>query len=180
MPEENTARAFIDQARTYLTEDYLPKIERCLGTLSDEQIWWRSNERSNSIGNLLLHLSGNARQWLVSGLGKSEDKRVRQTEFDQREIIPRRELLQLLKATLADVDRVLGDFDETRLLEKHLIQDCQVTALEAIFHVTEHFSMHTGQIIMLTKMMTEDELDFYDFSSGAPVQAWKAGADSSS
>ena len=170
--EENTSRAFIDQARSYLKTDYLPKIERCLEKLTDDQIWWRSNPQSNSIGNLLLHLSGNARQWIACGLGDAADRRVRQTEFDQKEIIPRQELLANIRTTLDEVDGVLARFDETKLLERYRIQGCDVTALEAIFHVTEHFSMHTGQIIMLTKMMIEDDLEFYDFSTGAPVHAW--------
>ena len=172
-PTENFPRAFIDQARSYLQTDYLPKIEQCLGKLTDEQIWWRANAPSNSIGNLLLHLCGNARQWIVSGLADGADHRVRQTEFDQRDVIPRTELLELLKGTLNDVDGVLAAFDETKLLDHYTIQDCHVTALEAIFHVTEHFSMHTGQIIMLTKMLTEEDLAFYDFSTGAPVHAWR-------
>jgi uncharacterized damage-inducible protein DinB len=170
---ESPSRAFIEQARTYLKDDYLPKIEQCLERLSDEQIWWRANAQSNSIGNLLLHLSGNVRQWIVSGIGGGSDNRVRQQEFDQREIVPRSELLALLKQCLVDVDGVLAVFDETKLLDKYTIQGCQVTALEAIFHVTEHFSMHTGQIIMLTKMFSAEDLEFYDFSTGAPVQAWK-------
>jgi len=174
---ENASRAFIEQARTYLKDDYLPKIEQCLERLTDEQIWWRANAQSNSIGNLLLHLSGNARQWIVSGIGAGPDKRVRQQEFDQRDIIPRSELLTLLKQTLVDVDAVLAVFDETKLLTNYTIQECPVTALEAIFHVTEHFSMHTGQIIMLTKMLSAEDLEFYDFSTGAPVRAWKEEQD---
>jgi len=170
---ENASRAFIEQARTYLKDDYFPKIEQCLERLTDEQIWWRANAHSNSIGNLLLHLSGNVRQWLVSGIGAGPDNRVRQQEFDQRDIIPRSDLLVLLKQTLIDVDGVLAVFDETKLLHRYTIQECQVTALEAIFHVTEHFSMHTGQIIMLTKMLSAEDLEFYDFSTGAPVPAWK-------
>ena len=63
------AQAFITEARSHLLADYLPKIERCLERLSDEQVWWHANEHSNSVGNLLLHLEGNARQWIVSGVG---------------------------------------------------------------------------------------------------------------
>jgi uncharacterized damage-inducible protein DinB len=170
---ESPSRAFIEQARAYLKEDYLPKIEQCLERLSDEQVWWRANDQSNSIGNLLLHLCGNVRQWIVSGIGAGPDHRVRQQEFDQREIIPGSELLTLLKQTLVDVDGVLAVFDESKLLNNYTIQEYEVTALEAIFHVTEHFSMHTGQIIMLTKMLSAEDLEFYDFSTGAPVQVWK-------
>src|SRR5688500_417184 len=93
------AREFIDQARTFLSDDYLPKLERCLEQLTDEQIWWRANEKSNSIGNLLLHLSGNARQWIVSGLGGAADARVRSQEFAERRLIPRPELLTILRQT---------------------------------------------------------------------------------
>ena len=166
------AATFIDQARKFFSDEYLPKLERCLERLTDEQIWWRANENSNSIGNLLLHLSGNARQWIVCGLGGANDARVRQEEFSERRVIPREELLLTVRQTLADVDTVLSEFDRGQLLESYPIQGSTVTALEAIFHVTEHFSMHTGQIILLTKLLTESDLGFYDFSTGAPVHAW--------
>src|SRR5687767_15846864 len=82
-------QAFISEARSLLLTDYLPKLERCAAALSDQQIWWRANLQSNSIGNLLLHLSGNVRQWIVVGLGGSPDQRDRDAEFAQRDIIPR-------------------------------------------------------------------------------------------
>ena len=173
-PTATVSQAFVDQARQFLIEQYFPKIERCLEQLNDEQIWWRGSEQSNSIGNLLLHLSGNARQWIVSGLGGALDNRERQTEFDERDLIPRAKLLAKLKQTLIDVDAVLASFDQEKLLNQYLIQGNTVTALEAIFHVTEHFSMHTGQIILLTKMMTQKDLGFYDFSSGAPMHTWQS------
>jgi uncharacterized damage-inducible protein DinB len=166
------SRAFIQCAREFLKNDYLPKIERCLEQLTDEQVWWRANPESNSIGNLLLHLCGNARQWIVSGLGGETDRRVRQREFDERTMISRSELLSRLRETLAEVDSVLANFDCERILDQHRIQESAVTALEAIFHVIEHFSMHTGQIIVLTKMLTKEELNFYDFSTGGPLQTW--------
>ena len=169
---KDARRCFVELARSFLCTDYLPKLERCLEQLNDEQIWWRPNEESNSIGNLLLHLCGNARQWIVSGLGGAADARVRQQEFDQRDIIGRGDLMLRLRATLGDVDSVLRDFDSDRLLEVHSIQGKDVTALEAIFHVTEHFSMHTGQIILLTKLLTARDLHFYDFEGDAPLQRW--------
>src|SRR5882672_8140753 len=95
-----TSRPFISEARRLLVEEYLPKIERCVEKLTDEQVWWRPNPESNSIGNLLLHLSGNARQWIVCGLGGEADERRRQSEFDAREGIHRAELLGKLKKTV--------------------------------------------------------------------------------
>src|SRR3982074_762610 len=101
MPNNSSAteisNAFVAQARAFLSTDYLPKIERCLEQLTDEEVWWRANQESNSIGNLLLHLSGNARQWIVCGLGGASDQRERQKEFDERALIPRSELSAKVK-----------------------------------------------------------------------------------
>src|SRR3712207_3560133 len=149
MSEDNlVARRFLDTAVDFLEGDYLPKIERCLEQLNDEQIWWRANEESNSIGNLILHLCGNARQWIVCAVGSEPDKRNRDAEFEQRSVIPRDELRALLRTTLSDVQTTLQSLDPSTLLEKRKIQGNDVDILEAVFHVTEHFSMHTGQIIM--------------------------------
>ena len=163
-----TGREFIARSRHHLVEDFLPKIERCVTLLSDEQIWWRPNAESNSIGNLLLHLSGNARQWIVCGLGGDTDARDRDSEFAQRETIPRAELLSGLRQTIREVDGTLAKFDMDSLVEKKMIQGLEVTALEAILHVVEHFSMHTGQIILLTKVLTSSDLRFYEFEGDAP------------
>lgn len=165
-------QAFITRCRHHFGEDFLPKIERCLELLSDDQIWWRANPQSNSIGNLLLHLSGNVRQWIVSGIGGMIDARDRDAEFAERAIIPRDELLARLKQTLSEADNALANFDSDRLLERMQIQGCDVTALEAILHVVEHFSMHTGQIILMSKVFAEVDLGFYDFSGPMPVPKW--------
>src|ERR1041384_2560843 len=100
---EAVSKAFIARASQFLVGDYLPKIERCLEKLTDEQIWWRANEESNSIGNLILHLCGNARQWIICGVGSRPDHRNRDSEFAQRESIPRAELLTLLRSTLSEI-----------------------------------------------------------------------------
>lgn len=172
--EHAVSRAFIDYAADFLLNDYLPKIERCLEKLTGEQIWWRANEESNSIGNLILHLCGNARQWIISGVASQPDTRIRDAEFEQRELIGRDELLTLLRSTLGEIDKVLRALDPATILDRRHIQGHDVDVLKAIFHVTEHFSMHTGQIIMLTKMITARNLRFYDFVDGPPVENWHA------
>ena len=176
MPEDEqshaVASAFIVKARSLLMTDYLPKIERCMEQLQDEDIWWRRGEESNSIGNLMLHLCGNVRQWIVSGVGGAADTRTRQSEFDERALIPRSELMAKLRQTLHEVDAVLTSLPPSTLLERRTIQGAEQTLIDAIFHVVEHFSMHTGQIILLTKMLTESDLRFYDFSEGRPRADW--------
>jgi uncharacterized damage-inducible protein DinB len=175
-----TGQEFIARSRYHLVDDFLPKIERCLERLDDDQIWWRPNEQSNSIGNLVLHLCGNARQWIVCGVGGAADSRNRDAEFAQREVVPRTELHSLLKQTLNEVDAALREYDADRLLERRTIQGSDVTALEAILHVVEHFAMHTGQILMLTKMLTNSDLAFYKFAGRDAIAQWKTGAAESS
>ena len=169
---EEVARAFLAGARRHLLGEYLPKIERCLERLTDEQVWWRANDQSNSVGNLLLHLEGNARQWVVSGLGGAPDRRDRDREFAERGRLPRARLLSALRATLEEADDVLARLDPSALLEGRDIQGLEVTVLGAVFHVVEHFSMHTGQIILLTKQLTGADLAFYDFTGGVPRPRW--------
>lgn len=171
-PADDVSLAFIQNARDFITQEYLPKIERCVERLTDEQVWWRPNPESNSIGNLLLHISGNARQWIVCGLGGLPDQRERQTEFDERKLLPRTQLLHTLRTTIIEVDQTLANFDPTKLQVDYSIQGTTSTALAAIFHVTEHISMHTGQIILLTKLLANVDLIFYDFSTGKPAHTW--------
>jgi len=133
MPDDNRiSRAFLDCAVNFLLGDYLPKIERCLERLTDEQIWWRPNEESNSIGNLILHLCGNARQWIVSGVGSQPSDRDRDAEFERRELIPRSELLNLLHSTLGDVEQTLRSLDPSIVPERRTIQGHDVDILEEI------------------------------------------------
>ena len=146
------AKHFIAQSRGFLSADYLPKIERCLEVLSDEDVWWRANEGSNSIGNLLLHLEGSTRAWITGVAGGFNTTRDRPHEFDEREHIPRAELMSRLRRTLTEADGVLARLDVDVLLERRQARDEEVTVLLAVYHAVEHFSMHTGQIIMLAKM----------------------------
>src|SRR5829696_5279997 len=167
-----TGRAFLEEARRHLSEDYLPKIERCLERLTDEQVWWRAGEHSNSVGNLLLHLEGNLRQWVVCGAGGGRDLRERDREFAERRRLPREELLQSLRAAVAEADAALARLDPRALLETRRVQGLDVTLLAAVFHAVEHFSTHTGQVVLLTKMLADEDLAFYDFSEGVPRANW--------
>ena len=167
-----TGGAFLAEARRRLREDYLPKIERCLERLTDEQVWWRAGEHSNSVGNLLLHLEGNLRQWVVCGAGGAADLRERDREFAERRHVPREELLASLRAAVAEADGALARLDSSALLESRRVQGLDVTLVAAVFHAVEHFSMHTGQVILLTKMLADEDLAFYDFPAGVPRANW--------
>jgi uncharacterized damage-inducible protein DinB len=150
----------IAQAEHVLKEVYLPRILLCLKKLSRDQIWWRPNEASNSVGNLVLHLEGNVRQWIISGLSGAPDNRQRDLEFSERRPLQRQELAKHLQETVDEACRVLHKLTADDLARVHTTQKYQVTGLEAAFHVAEHFSHHVGQIILLTKMLTGSDMKF--------------------
>ena len=172
--EPNLHAAFIEFSRQRLLDQYWPRLRSCVELLSDDQVWWRPNEASNSIGNLMLHLNGNVRQWIISGPGGEKDVRTRQCEFEARTGADVSELLRELRTTVEGADRVLANVDPSALLERRGIQSYDVTVMQAIYAVVEHFSMHTGQIILLAKTFKGD-LGFYDLSDGELRPTWKGG-----
>src|SRR5882672_7292108 len=103
------SKQFISDSRAFLTQDYMPKIERCLAQLTEEQVWSRSNDASNSIGNLLLHLAGSSRYWAVEVIGGKPIGRVRQSEFDRREPVSCEQLMADLRAAVSEVDLKLAE-----------------------------------------------------------------------
>lgn len=162
MTSSDTAQRFLSQARHHLNDDYLPKIRRCFEVLSGEDIWWRAHENTNSIGNLVLHMCGNVRQWIVSGLGGEEDRRLRPVEFSQRLPLPKDQLRESLETTVSEATRVLDSLSEVDLATTRRIQVYDVTGLQAVLHVVEHFAYHTGQIIYITRLRKNIDLKFYD------------------
>ena len=158
----NFPRLFLDFSRRKLIHEFWPRTCHCLETLTEDQIWWRPHEGSNSIGNILLHLNGNVRQWILVPLGGISDERNRPAEFAERQPIPVRELRDTLDATLRQVENILGGIEPVALLKIYDIQNQKgVTGLEAVYHVVEHFAMHHGQILYITKLLTEQDLGFY-------------------
>ncbi len=155
------SRLFLQKSRTLLASEYRVKIERSVEPLSGAGVWWRPNEASNSIGNLILHLNGNVGMWILNGIGRLAFERNRQLEFDERRQVPAAELLAQLSATLQRADEVLRGLDDNELVSRRQIQDYDVTVLEAIYHVVEHFGMHTGQIILLSKAQVNQDLSLW-------------------
>jgi len=128
--------------------------------LPEKEIWWRPNAASNSVGNLVLHLSGNIAQWVISGLGGVPDTRERDLEFSERGPIPRRKLAARIRKVVREACIVLDHLPEESLLQKQEIQGFHVTGMHAVSHVVEHFAYHTGQIIFVTKLKRGKDLRF--------------------
>ena len=134
------------------------RIETCVGKLTAEQIWRRAADNDNAAGNLVLHLAGNVRQWILCGVGGQEDRRDRDSEFAARS---GDDVLSRLRPVVSEAVALIAGLPPGHLSEKKTIQKhYDVTVLEAIYHVVEHFAEHTGQIIFATKMAVGD-LGFY-------------------
>lgn len=163
MSETNAelARAFLNFSRTKLLEQYWPRLRAAVEPLSEEQVWWRANLASNSIGNLILHLNGNVGQWLVASFNNLEDARNRPAEFAARNGMSAVALLAALDATMRQAAEVLARLTETELLAPFEIQGYHVTGLDAVYQVVEHFGLHYGQIAYISKALRGEDLGFY-------------------
>jgi uncharacterized damage-inducible protein DinB len=155
------ATLFLEFSRHKLFSEFWPRMKTCVGPLTTEQIWWRPNEASNSIGNLLLHLNGNVRQWLVVSFNRDEDKRNRPAEFAAQEGGAAAELLDRLGVTLDEAAQVLDRLTVDELLAPYEIQGYHGRGLDAVYHVVEHFGIHYGQIVYITKLLSAKDLGFY-------------------
>jgi uncharacterized damage-inducible protein DinB len=165
--EAKLAELCVRQWRSRFEERYLPRIVGCLEQLSDEEIWWRPNEASNSIGNLVLHVCGNMRQWIISGLGGAADLRERDTEFAERGPVARKALLEKFQQTVTEAGVVMARLKPAALTRPYRIQGYDVTGYEAAAHVIEHVAYHAGQIIYITKLKRAKDLGFTQLPSAA-------------
>ncbi len=155
------AQTFLEFSRKKLHEQYWPRLRGCVESLTDEQIWWRPNSACNSAGNLLLHLNGNVTQWIVASFNRLDDKRERPTEFNEREQLAGKVLLDRLGTTLDEVATVLARLTPNDLAATYHIQGYTVKGLDAIYQVVEHFGLHYGQILYITKTLRGEDLGFF-------------------
>jgi len=142
-------------------EQLLPRIRECVGRLDQKQIWMRHGDHENAVGNLLLHIAGNMRQWIISAIGGQPDTRTRDAEFAARGEIDAAELMGRLESTVAESIEVLKAMKPERLMETIQPQKYRVTILEGIYTAVEHFGEHTGLIIFATKLLTGEDMGFY-------------------
>lgn len=169
------AREFVATARRLLTVEYRTKLAHALDVLPADALWRRPAEGSNAVGNLLLHLAGNVRQWLVAGIGGVAFDRDRSGEFAAEGGRDAPALLAHLDAALRDADAVLATLGPGDLVRPVRIQSRDTTVLAAVFHVTEHFGMHTGQVLLLTKAAAPGRLRLYeDEPTGQARPLWQA------
>ena|SRR5947209_10841193 len=158
--DSEIAKIFLDYSSKTLRQ-MCGHIEGCLARLSDDQIWSRGAPHENSIGNLILHLCGNVRQWIGSGVGGESDIRDRDSEFSRRGGLSGPDLLRHLNQTVSHAIEIISRTNEEQLVRETNPQGYRVSGLEAIYHVVGHFEQHTGQIIFATKIYAGEDLGLY-------------------
>ena len=152
---------FLDFSRSKLLGEYWPRLRGCVESLTRDQVWWRPNQASNSVGNLILHLNGNVQQWLIASFDRLDDARNRPAEFAARELLAPPALLEMLGATMQRAANVLSRLSDADLRATFHIQGYTVSGLHAVYQVVEHFGMHYGQIVYITKQIRGEDLGFY-------------------
>ncbi len=142
-------------------DESYPRIFKCLSLLDEEQLWRKFNSNIPAVGSLILHLCGNARQWILSGLGNQPDNRQRDLEFEVHTNIKKTDLIFLLENLRVNLQQCLKDLPEDKLGKTYTVQGFTETGFSFLIHVIEHFSYHTGQITTLTKLQTNTDTGYY-------------------
>lgn len=171
----SVSEIFLSRSRYWLVKEYPIKIDRCVDVLPESAVWSRPNPTSNSVGNLLVHLAGNVTEWILGGVGGQTISRNRAEEFARREGQDARKLLERLQGIVAKADSVLARLSAADLERPLVIQARETTVLGAVYHVVEHFAMHTGQIILLTKIYAPDKIHFYEDAGTLAKPLWHQG-----
>jgi len=159
--QHQISELLIKEAKYRLLEESIPRLKKCLNMLSEVEIWYRPNTNTVSIGNLVLHLCGNVRQWLISGLGGAEDHRERQMEFNEKGPLPTIELMEMIDQLAADIEVVLEGLSSADLIGERSIQGYPSTGVSILVHVVEHFSYHVGQVTILVKSRKNMDMGYY-------------------
>jgi uncharacterized damage-inducible protein DinB len=146
----------------YRMQENTDRIKICLDKLSEEEVWQKSNKSCNSIGNLLLHLCGNIEQYAISSLSNTEDNRDRDKEFSIKTGYNKEQLYNKLVQILEKAQAIIKNISGENLIEIREVQGFTFSGIGIIIHVVEHYSYHTGQISLWTKILKNKSLGFYD------------------
>ncbi|MEM9887699.1 MAG: DinB family protein [Bacteroidota bacterium] len=159
--QEQFTELFLCEINRRIFDENFPRMKKCLAQLTEEEIWYRPNKNSNSMGNITLHLCGNLRQWLVAGLGEQKDVRERQKEFDERGPIPTAQLLQEVDIVAVDITEILNKVKSQDLIRDYSVQGFSENGIGILVHVVEHFSYHVGQMTYFVKALKNMDMGYY-------------------
>ncbi len=159
--EEQVLKSLVAEFDRRVYEEGFARIQKCLSFFHEEEVWQRPNENAVSIGNLILHLSGNVRQWICAGFGGQADIRTRDQEFAAEGGYSKDELISIIEQTIKDAQAVLHEASTADLMAIKKVQVYEESGLSIIVHVIEHFSYHIGQITYATKAIKNVDTKYY-------------------
>ena len=161
MPDaDDVTAAFVETSINHL-RDLTGTIRHCVDQLDDEQVWHRPHESMNSIANLLLHLIGNAKQWITSGVGGVPDTRDRPAEFTDRSEASKAELLARLDAMVSEIEGVISGMTAQSAVTRRRVQGFDgMTGVGCVFHSLAHYYGHTQEIVHMTRVMLGERYRF--------------------
>lgn len=158
----STKEYLIKEFDVRVFEESYERIYKCLHLLSEDELWTSPNSNIPTVGNLVLHLCGNARQWILSGIGEKEDNRNRDQEFEIHRNIKKADLVFLLENLRSNLKETIASLTESKIAKEYKIQGYTVSGFSVVIHVLEHFSYHTGQITTLTKLLKNQQTGYFD------------------
>jgi hypothetical protein len=153
-PTPTLEDAALNAVRVRITGVLPAQVRACIGCLTDDQIWWRPNPGSNSVGALVLHLSGAIMEFLCRRVGGVPYERQRDAEFAETRM-GRDQLLQVFDAAIRHATDTFTAVSPSRLSQPSTIPDYYTLLFEDLVGVTVHMANHAGQIVFITKMLTE-------------------------
>ena len=159
MTEQTIESTFLQNARSRLCVHLTRQIQECLNGLQLEQIWWRPNEASNAIGNLVLHCIGSTPFYIGHVIGNSNFVRNRDAEFSERRSHPTAELLAHLNIAIEEADDVLSHLDPATLLTPAERALKPAIVMDIISLQVAHYALHVGQIAYATKLLNANAID---------------------
>jgi uncharacterized damage-inducible protein DinB len=171
---DEIAKVALDALRIRITKALPDQVRTCLDALSDDQIWTRPNEESNSVGNLVLHLTGSLNHYLNRNLGGLEFNRNRDAEFAERRRIPRDELRERFDDMVRNAERTFASMTVARLAEPSSEPKMNRLVIEDLINIAVHLSTHTGQIVWVTKMLRGGGLDEVWMRTHKTSGAWRS------
>ncbi len=163
----------LEAMRIRVTKVLPAQIRTCIDQLSEEQLWWRPNEQSNSVGNLVLHVCGAVLHFLCRGVGKHEYERDRAAEFAESSAVTKTQLLVVFDQMVNKAEQTFDNLEASRLSEPSTEPAYYSTVFEDLFGIAIHLATHTGQIVYVTKMLKEGSVNDLWTQTHRGSGAWK-------
>jgi hypothetical protein len=145
--------------RSRMVDDYPAQIGQCLDVLAEEDMWWRPDEKSNALGNIMLHLIGSNRLYVGYGVGARAIERDRAAEFTARGNPGRALVVRAWDETVQMMREVFDVLEPADLMQTTDRTGKMTTIASILLHASHHTAAHMGQVMWITKMRRPGALE---------------------